>query len=79
MSMSAVDLLNVILMFSLAIALFGIRNKFGPAIRDLLHGGPRPRSHPIPADDSRILNRPRSACVRSTDQQNLEPLPNGGV
>jgi hypothetical protein len=55
--MSAVDLLNLILMFSMAIALFGIRNQIGPAIRDLLHGGPRPPSHPIQADDSRILTR----------------------
>jgi hypothetical protein len=60
MSMSSVGLLKLILMFSLAIALFGIRNTLGPAIRDLLHGGPRPPLHPIPANDSRILNRPRS-------------------
>jgi hypothetical protein len=35
-------------------------DKLGPAIRDLFRGGPRPPSHPIPADDSRILNRRRS-------------------
>jgi len=32
---------------------------FGPAIRGLFRGGPRPPSHPLPGDDSKILNRPR--------------------
>jgi len=30
------------------------------ALKDLFRGGPRPPSHPIPADDSRILNRRRA-------------------
>jgi hypothetical protein len=30
-----------------------------PALRDLFRGGPRPPSHPLPSDDSRLLNRRR--------------------
>jgi hypothetical protein len=40
-----------------AIVLFRYAAEVSAAIRDLLRGGPRPPSHPIPADDSRILNR----------------------
>jgi hypothetical protein len=36
-----------------------IAEKLGPAIQDMLRGGPRPPSHPLPADDSVILNRRR--------------------
>ena len=54
---------QLIVMFVFALLLFvgrnGLRDKLGPAIRDLLGGGPRPPSHPIPANDSIILNRPR--------------------
>ena len=35
-------------------------SKLIPAIRDLFRGGLRPPSHPMPGDDSKILNRPRS-------------------
>jgi hypothetical protein len=31
-----------------------------PALRDLFRGGPRPPSHPLPGDDSRLLTRRRS-------------------
>jgi hypothetical protein len=37
-----------------------IADKLGPAIQDMLRGGPRPPSHPLPADDSAILNRRRA-------------------
>lgn len=30
------------------------------AIRDLFHGGPRPPSHPLPADDALLLLRRRT-------------------
>jgi hypothetical protein len=43
----------------LAVVLFW-GDKLGPAIRDLFRGGPRPPSHPIPSNDSTILNRRRS-------------------
>jgi hypothetical protein len=46
----------VVGLFIVAVVLFR-GDKLGPAIRDLFRGGPRPPSHPIPADDSRILNR----------------------
>jgi|HubBroStandDraft_6_1064221.scaffolds.fasta_scaffold1692427_2 hypothetical protein len=49
----------VVALFIVAVALFS-GDKLGPAIRDLFRGGPRPPSHPIPADDSKILNRHRS-------------------
>jgi hypothetical protein len=49
----------VVVLFVLAVVLFW-GDKLGPAITDLLRGGPRPPSHPIPADDSKILNRHRS-------------------
>jgi hypothetical protein len=58
-----VGFLQLIVMFAFALLLFvgrnGLRDKLGPAINDLLGGGPRPPFHPIPADDSRILTRPR--------------------
>jgi hypothetical protein len=49
----------VVALFIVAVVLFW-GDKLGPAIRDLFRGGPRPPSHPIPADDSTILNRRRS-------------------
>jgi hypothetical protein len=49
----------VVALFIVAVVLFS-GDKLGPAIRDLFRGGPRPPSHPIPADDSKILNRRRS-------------------
>jgi hypothetical protein len=39
-------------------------NKLGPAIQDLFRGGPTPPSHPLPGDDSVILNRRRPAPIR---------------
>ena len=30
-----------------------------PALRDMFRGGPRPPSHPLPSNDSHILNRKR--------------------
>ena len=53
----------------LAILLFSSGNKLGPAIRDLFRGGPRPPIHPLPADDSRILNRPRQAGIELGSQK----------
>jgi hypothetical protein len=50
---------EILAIFMVAVVLFW-GDKLGPAIRDLFRGGPRPPSHPIPADDSRILNRRRS-------------------
>jgi hypothetical protein len=49
---------EIFAIFMLAVVLFW-GDKLGPAIRDLFRGGPRPPSHPIPADDSTVLNRPR--------------------
>jgi hypothetical protein len=50
---------EILAIFMVAVVLFW-GDKLGPAIRDLFRGGPRPPSHPIPADDSTILNRRRS-------------------
>lgn len=42
------------------------RGKLGPLIRAIeefknqFGGGPRPPSHPLPGNDSKMLNRPRS-------------------
>jgi hypothetical protein len=59
---------ELIVVLVVAILLFWGGN-FGPpiqAIRDMFRGGPRPPSpppsHPLPGDDSKILNRP--ATVR---------------
>jgi hypothetical protein len=56
---------EVIVILVVAILLFG-GGKFGPAIRalqEMFRGGPRPPfpppSHPVPGDDSEILNRSR--------------------
>jgi hypothetical protein len=54
--MHSIRIQELLVMLLLAIVLFG-GNKLGPAIRDMFRGGPRPPSHPIPGDDSRILNR----------------------
>jgi hypothetical protein len=51
----------VAVLFLLAIFLGG--GKLGPALRDLFRGGPRPPSHPLPANDSEILTRPRSRAT----------------
>jgi hypothetical protein len=55
-----IDLLLVLVVAFLVI--FG--GKYAQAFRDQFRGGPRPPSHPLPADDSRILNRRRR---RSSD------------
>jgi hypothetical protein len=34
-----------------------VRNSLSEAISNFRGGGPRPPSHPLPADDSRLLNR----------------------
>ena len=49
----------VVLVVAMLLLFGGKVDKIGPAIRDLLRGGPRPPSHPLPGDDSVILNRPR--------------------
>jgi hypothetical protein len=38
-------------------------SRISAALRDLFRGGPRPPSHPIPAEDSHILNRRRRKTV----------------
>ncbi len=51
---------ELLIAFVVAVLIFGGGGaKLGPAIRDMLRGGPRPPSHPLPGDDSVILNRPR--------------------
>jgi hypothetical protein len=50
---------EVLTLLIVAVLLFGGGGKLGPAIRGMFRGGPRPPSHPIPGDDSEILNRPR--------------------
>jgi hypothetical protein len=55
--MSRADI--VPLLFALVMAALFLWGKVGPALRDLFRGGPRPPSHPLPADDSKILNRRR--------------------
>jgi hypothetical protein len=37
--------------------------QLGPALRDLFRGGPKPPSHPLPGDDSKILNRRRAKPI----------------
>jgi hypothetical protein len=53
-----IDVQNLLISL-LLVWVFFFSRKIGPAIRDMLRGGPRPPSHPLPADDSRILNRRR--------------------
>jgi len=44
---------DLLLAFLVAVLIFGGGGaKLGPVIRDLLRGGPRPPSHPLPGDDS---------------------------
>jgi hypothetical protein len=51
------ELLTILI---IAVLLFGGGGgKLGPAIKGMFRGGPKPPSHPIPGDDSEILNRPR--------------------
>ncbi len=58
MQTHGIGLPELIIVLVLAILLFG-GGKLGPAIRDMFRGGPRPPSHPLPGNDSEILNRPR--------------------
>jgi hypothetical protein len=51
-----------ILIVGIAIVLGG--RKAGPALQELVRGGPRPPSHPLGGDDSKFLNRPRSRPSR---------------
>jgi len=56
------------LLMTLAVVLLLFRA--GPAILDLLRGGPRPPSHPIPGDDSRFLTRRRSGASATIGRLN---------
>jgi hypothetical protein len=55
--MATDDIARLALLAVVVIAAVFVARKAGPVLRDLLRGGPRPPSHPLPADDSRILNR----------------------
>jgi hypothetical protein len=50
---------NDVLMTFIAVLLVFNAKRIGPALRDIFRGGPRPPSHPLPGDDSRILTRRR--------------------
>ena len=50
---------SIIVALFLLLVIFIGRGKLGPAIRDMFRGGPRPPSHPLPANDSEILTRTR--------------------
>ena len=52
-------LVNLLFILMLGLAIFNWK-KVGLAIQELGRGGPRPPSHPLPGDDSKILNRRRS-------------------
>jgi len=52
-------LLNLLFILIFGLAIFHWK-KVGLAIQELARGGPRPPSHPIPGDDSKLLNRRRS-------------------
>ncbi len=58
MNIYAVGLTDLFAVLVVAV-LFLWGGKLGPAIQDMFRGGPRPPSHPLPSNDSRILNRPR--------------------
>jgi len=71
MGMVAVLLLIVAVLLA-AIAALSVWEKIGPALRDLFRGGPRPPSHPLPSDDSKILNRRRSHSSSEEAQPDVE-------
>jgi len=54
--MHAFDAQDLLVIFLVALILFGPKKPWKIDFR----GGPRPPTHPLPADDSRLLNRHRS-------------------
>jgi mttA/Hcf106 family len=52
---------GLLFILTLALVLFGGKKfaELAEALARDFRGGPRPPSHPLPADDSRILNRRR--------------------
>jgi hypothetical protein len=56
---------EVVLLIALMTLLVGVRHiaLLGEAIQEFVNqlgGGPRPPTHPMPGNDSKLLNRPRS-------------------
>jgi Sec-independent protein translocase protein TatA len=60
--MRLIGVTELLVMFVVAIVLFNGKEKFArivEALSNFLGGGPGSTSHPLPADDSKILNRHR--------------------
>ncbi|MGA3236813.1 MAG: hypothetical protein ABSG03_10950 [Bryobacteraceae bacterium] len=56
---------EVVLLIALAMLMVGVRHiaMLGQALQEFVNqlgGGPRPPTHPLPGNDSVIVNRPRS-------------------
>ena len=71
-SVRLIGITELLVMFVVAIVLFGGREKFVKTVQEALSdfrgGGPGSPSHPIPADDSKILNRHRQPEHSENDQ-----------
>jgi hypothetical protein len=55
--MTSFEAVRLVLIFGAVGAAIFVARLAGPVVIDLLRGGPRPPSHPLPADDSAILRR----------------------
>jgi hypothetical protein len=65
MSGMRIEIIDLLFILIIALALLSWE-KIGVAIQELARGGPRPPSHPLPGDDSKFLNRRRSADQRES-------------
>lgn len=55
-----IETADLVILAALGLATTGlivVARRLSEVLRDLFGGGPRPPSHPLVADDSRILNR----------------------
>ena len=64
------ELIDLLFIVIIALGVLGSKT-IGQAIQEFARGGPRPPSHPIPGNDSKILNRVRSA-LHAIDER-LQP------
>ena len=80
--MRYIGITELLVMFVMAIVLFNGKEKFArilEALSNFRGGGPGSPSHPIPADDSKILNRPREPDhpEKQLDRSALRPPMDG--
>ena len=70
-SVRPIGIIEFLVLFGVAVLLFGLKGmaaRVSEALSNFRGGGPGSPSHPIPADDSKILNRHRQPEHSENDQ-----------